>query len=206
MLKGEQPRDLREIQAQARSLIRPDGSLMGAELIPVALFILFVASLRTGGWAALQDVRPLPELVAFGVTILAMWGIVGVSVWRHGPTRERVPMSLRELLEWFFVWGSILVAVGVTLLYGEGTVVDLANVPAAAALVWVFMYQRRKGKAWPYLVSLVSLFGAMAVIQVGSEVSYWQPFTTGLLVSMGMTYFFSAIVERFRPSTAYGPA
>lgn len=175
-------------------------------IVPIGLFTLFVASLRTGGWESLQGLRPLPELVAFGITLLAFWSVVGVSVLRHGPTRERVPMSLRELWQWVFVWGSIVTAVGATLLYGEGLIVEVSYLPAAAACVWMYVYERRKRKLWPYSFSLSFLFGAIAMIRAASETPYLQSFTTAILVCLGITCVLGAVLDRIREERAYGSA
>lgn len=165
-----------------------------------------MASLRTGGWESLQGLRPLPELVAFGVAILAFLSIVGVSVWRYGPTCERVPMSLSQLWQWAFVWVSIVTAVGATLLLGEGPIVEVAYLPAAAACVWMYVYERRKRKLWPYSFSLSLLFGAIAMIRVASETHYFQSFATTILVCLGITCVLGAALERIREERTYGSA
>lgn len=148
----------------------------------------------------------MPELVAFGLTILVFWSIVAVSVLRHGSTRERVPMSLQEFWQWVFVWGSIITAVGATLLYKEGLIVEVAYLPAAAACVWMYVYERRKRKPWPYAFSLFLLFGATAMIRAASETPYLQSFVTGTLVCLGIVGVLGAVLERIRDKRAYGSA
>lgn len=204
--EDDEPRDLRGIRSRARRLAGTNGDSLEQGVVPIGLFALFVASLRTGGWESLQGIRPLPELVAFGMTIFVFWSLVGISLWRHGSTRERLPMSFREILQWGFVWGGIITAVGVTLFYQEGMIVDAANVLAAASCAWMYFYKRRKRRFWPYSVSLSLLFGCMAILQISVENTYMQSLATGLLVSMGVTCVLGVVLERVKGEIAYGSA